>query len=198
MAESTDKSSPPPSPRRLPGPQRTASQHTPLAPSRLRSSIARSPEDQISHSSAPPPNGAPRPSSSTSPNDRSFPAEEEPVGDNDSVVVPGDIVEPSQSEANERTRLLESYARASICGDTKCDHGTFSPRLRSYPNSISSEQGPVGRRTGGIDGNDGAADRERGFLGHSLVDSALGPSGNASENTKNATSWLALRHGGHM
>jgi hypothetical protein len=111
----------------------------------------------------------------------------------DDALVQGDIVEPTQGESNARTRLLEDYYRGAACGSRNCNHGTFSPRLRSNQNSISSGHDPGGRYGDGTGEDGGAADRSSRLLGDSLADTIFG--GPRRDKKMSTTQWLAIKHG---
>jgi hypothetical protein len=116
---------------------------------------------------------------------------EELVADN--ALTQGDIVEPTEAEPDARTRLLEDYHRGAACGSRNCNHGTFSPRLRSYQNSISSGNDPVGRYGSGIEGDGGAADGSSRLFGDTLSDTIFGEQ--RRDKNMSTTQWLALKHG---
>lgn len=190
-------SSPPPPAQRRQLHGRQASQHAPLARSRLRESLTQSPVDemarvpsqnaererQYSHISSPPlqPQG-----------DEASAGAGGDLTENDALVQ-GQIIEPSQGESNARTRLLEDYYRGAACGSRNCNHGTFSPRPDSYHNSISSGPDPDGRYGGGIGENVGTANQSSRLLGDSFADTIFG--GSRRDRTMSTTQWLALKHG---
>lgn len=58
----------------------------------------------------------------------------------DSSDAEGFVVEPTDMEEDERTRLLQSYHDPRICGLKQCNHGTFSPRAGSI-RSVSNAYG---------------------------------------------------------
>ena len=109
------------------------------------------------------------------------------------ALVQGDIIEPTQAESNVRTRLLEDYHRGAACGSRNCNHGTFSPRLRSYQNSISSGHDP-GTRYGDAGGEDeSVADQGNGLFGSTFTNTIFG--GSRRDKKMSTTQWLALKHG---
>lgn len=115
------------------------------------------------------------------------------IDEDDHDLVQGSIVEPTQKESNARTRLLEDYHKAAACGSRDCNHGTFSPRMRSYPNSISSEHDFGGRFGASIGEDGGDSDRRRGLLGDTFVGGLFG--GPRRGSKMSTTQWLAAKHG---
>ena len=194
---STPESSNPPPAQRRQLHSRQASQHTPLAPSRLRKSLIQSPVDEMaklpSRNAEREPQYSPMSSPPLQPQSDE-PSTEEGVGlaGNDALVQ-GRIIEPTQGESNTRTRLLEDYHKGAACGSRDCGHGTFSPRPESYQNSISSGHEPGGRYGGSIGESIGAADQSNQLLGDSFADPVF--EGSRRDKTMSATKWLALKHG---
>lgn len=116
------------------------------------------------------------------------------MGGNTGHYVPGDIIEPTEHEADARTRLLESYHRGAVCGSKKCDHGTFSPQprpQRSTASSISSLNGFGGTFPGGVN-NGGSSSNTQGLFGTAAADGVLGV---GRGSTMSTTKWLAMKHG---
>ena len=191
-----ESSSPPPAQRRqLHG--RQASQHAPLAPSRLRKSLIQSPVDEMAK--LPSRNAerelqySPMSSPPLQPQDDE-PSTEVGVGlVGSDALVQGRIIEPTQGESNARTRLLEDYYKGAACGSRDCNHGTFSPRPESYQNSISSGHEPGGRYGGNIGENVGAANPSNPLLGDSFADPVF--EGSRRDKSMSVTQWLALKHG---
>jgi hypothetical protein len=188
--------SPPLSPWRQPY-GRQLSPHVPLTPSRLRESVAQSPVEQMAKSPSQDAERDRRYSPLSSPilqpehGDPSTTSGEELVADN--ALTQGDIVEPAQAEPNARTRLLEDYHRGAACGLRNCNHGTFSPRPRSYQNSISSGNEPVDRYGSGIEGDGGAADQSSRLFGDPFADTIFGE--RRRDKKMSTTQWLAFKHG---
>lgn len=176
---------------------RQLSPHVPLTPSRLRESVAQSPVEQMAKSPSQDAERDRRYSPLSSPTlqpehgDPSTTSGEELVADN--ALTQGDIVEPTRAEPNARTRLLEDYHRGAACGSRNCNHGTFSPRLRSYQNSISSGSDPVGRYGSGIEGDGGAADQSSRLFGDTFADNIFGE--RRRDKNMSTTQWLAFKHG---
>ena len=108
--------------------------------------------------------------------------------------VHGDIIEPDAAAPSARSRLLESYHRGAACGSRHCDHGTFSPRIRSPKPSISSSQDIGGPYNGGIDGNGDPPDRTYKLFGHTFTTNVL-PRISRNNSKMNTTKFLADRHG---
>ena len=189
-------SSPSSSPRR-PLHARQSSQHAPLTPSRLRESLIQSPVDKMAKLPSREAERERQYSPLSSPPLQ--PQPDEPLtaaGDDqeeDSGLIQGDIIEPSQAESNARTRLLEDYHRGAVCGSRNCNHGTFSPRLRSSQNSISSGQDQGGRYGGGDGEDGGAAHQSNRPLGDSIADTIFG--GSRRDKRMSTTQWLAFKHG---
>lgn len=187
--------SPPPSPRRLP-PHRGSSHHVPTTPSRLRETVAAEPDlsfperrnDDISGPPALPLLGgqtiSAEPKSISSPSTSSFGAV---VG----------MTEPSQREADARTRLLEDYHKGPACGLKNCNHGTFSPHIRaqdSISSNVSSLDGFGGRNGDNIhDENAETQDRTRSWIGDTFADGLFG--GFRRSTSMNTAKWLAPKHG---
>lgn len=189
-------SSPPSSPRRQLH-ARQPSQHAPSTPSRLRESVAHSPIDEMARSSSQDAEEGAQYSPLSSPplqpqGDGPSTALGDSLAENNGLVQ-GQLLEPPQGESNARTRLLEDYYRGAACGSRNCNHGTFSPRLRSYQNSISSGHDPGGRYPGGIGEDGGAADQSNRLLGDSFADTIFG--GPRRDKKMSTTQWLALKHG---
>jgi hypothetical protein len=185
--------SPPLSPWRQPY-GRQLSPHVPLTPSRLRESVAQSPVEQMAKSPSQDAERDRRYSPLSSPilqPEHGDPSGEELVADN--ALTQGDIVEPTQAEPNARTRLLEDYHRGAACGSRNCNHGTFSPRPRSYQNSISSSNDPVGRYGSGIEGDGGVADQSSRLFGDTFADPIFGE--RRRDKNMSTTQWLAFKHG---
>src|ERR1700722_2656478 len=188
--------SPPLSPWRQPH-GRQLSPHVPLTPSRLRESVAQSPVEQMAESPSQDAERDRQHSPLSSPilqpehGDPSAASGEELVADN--ILTQGDIVEPTQAEPNARTRLLEDYHRGAACGLRNCNHGTFSPRPRSYQNSVSSGNDPVGRYGSGIEGDGGAADQSSRLFGDTFAGTIYGE--RRRDKNMSTTQWLAFKHG---
>ena len=186
-------SSPPPSPRRQLQARQPA-QHAPMTPSRLRESVAQSPGDNMARSPSQDAERESQYSPFSSPPLQ--PQHDEPsvsAGADlsaDRGLVPGDILEPTQAESNARTQLLEDYHRGAACGSRTCNHGTFSPRPRSYQNSISSGNDAGGRYGGGA--SEDASNRSNGLLGIPFPDTIFG--GSRRDKKMSTTQWLALKH----
>ena len=106
----------------------------------------------------------------------------------------GDITEPDATAPNARTRLLESYHRGAACGSRYCNHGTFSPRIRSPKPSISSGQDMGGPYNGGIDGGGDPSDRTFKLFGHTFTTNML-PRMSRNNSKMATTKFLADRHG---
>ena len=189
-------SSPPSSPRRQLH-TRQSSHHTPLTPSRLRESVVQSPIHRTANSPSQEDEGETQYSPLSSPPLQ--PQHGEPLtaaGDDPEEYdgfMQGDLVEPTQAQSNARTRLLEDYHKGAACGSRNCNHGTFSPRLRSSQNSISSGNDQGGRYTGGLGQDGGAADQSNRLLGDSFADTIFG--GLRRDKKMSTTQWLALKHG---
>lgn len=192
----SEPSGPPSTRRQLHG--RQVSQHAPLVPSRLRESVAPSPVDEMTNVPSEDADGERQYSPFSSPplqpqTDEPLPGAEGSGAANDGLVQ-GQIVEPTQGESNARTRLLEDYHRGAACGSRNCNHGTFSPRLRSYQNSIDSSHEPDGRYGGEIGGDGGgAADPSTQLLRDPFADTVLG--GSRRDKNMSTTQWLAFKHG---
>ncbi|MCJ1288021.1 hypothetical protein MMC26_007374 [Xylographa opegraphella] len=117
--------------------------HAPLTPSRLWQSHGPggSPEDHASiqsqdysESSTDGPGYSPRTNPVSFEEDGIhplLPSRALPVKNLPDAAVEGALEEPPSEEANENTRLLESYNRGPGCGNDPCTHGTFSPRPAS-------------------------------------------------------------------
>jgi hypothetical protein len=118
-------------------------------------------------------------------------SEEELVADN--ALTQGDAVGPTQAEPNARTRLLEDYHRGAACGSRNCNHGTFSPRPRSYQNSVSSGNDPVGGYRSGIEGDGSAADPSSHLFGDTFADNIFGE--RRRDKSMSTTQWLAFKRG---
>jgi len=199
MSDSSPKPgslSPPLSPWRQPY-GRQLSQHVPLTPSRLRESVAQSPVEQMAKSPSQDAERDRRYSPLSSPTlqpehgDPSATSGEELVADN--ALTQGDIVEPTQAEPIARTRLLEDYHRGAACGSRNCNHGTFSPKPRSYQNSVSSGNDPVGRYGSGIEGDGGTADQSGPLFRDAFADTIIGE--RRRDKNMSATQWLAFKNG---
>ena len=191
----------PPSPRRVSHARGSSQQHVPTTPSRLRETVARSPEEQMtpspSHDWASDTERSPLSSSTLHP-ERSEPLTKQShfhneEGEEGEDQVQGSIVEPTQKETNARTRLLEDYHRGAACGSRNCDHGTFSPRLGSSQNSISSGLDFGGRFGGDIGEDGGDSDGRRGILGDTFVGGLFGKG--RRDKKMSTTQWLASKHG---
>lgn len=188
-------SSPPPHQRPLHA--RQLSQHAPLTPSRLREFVAQSPVDKMARLSSQdaerPRQNSPLSSPPLQPQrDEPSSAAMDSPAENDTMAQ-GQIVEPTQGESTARTRLLEDYYRGAACGSRNCNHGTFSPRPRSYQNSISSGHDPSGRYGGGSGEDADGADRSSRLLGDSFAETIFG--GPRRDKKMSTTQWLALKHG---
>ena len=187
----------PRSPRRV-SRARASSQHVPLTPSRLREAVPRSPEEQMtpspSHDRASDTEYSPLSSPTLRPEHSQPSTTQSPVNDDEEEdQVQGNIVEPTQKETNARTRLLEDYHRGAACGSRNCDHGTFSPRVRSSRNSISSSHDFGGRFGASIGEDGGDSDHRRGILGDTFVGGLFG--GSRRDKQMSTTQWLANKHG---
>ena len=182
--------SPPLSPRRPVTPR--GSHRAPTVPSRLRESIAArtspSGPDQVSNDNIPP----------ISPilGSQRLSAEPESLVKSSSRDARGRIIEPSQREADARTRLLEDYHQGAICGSKHCSHGTFSPHLRaqdSISSAASSIHGFGGRHADDVNSEDGEArDPARGYVGEALANGLFGPF--RKDTPMSTTKWLAKKH----
>lgn len=185
--------SPPPSPRRVGG-HRGSSHHAPITPSRLRRSIA-------AESGLPPPEQQDEdeltPFLSPLLGSQIITPEPEPIANPNNLGTEGGLVEPSQREADARTRLFENYHKESVCGARDCNHGTFSPHIRSHgsvSSNVSSTTGFGGRHGGDLDDGDGETrDRTRGLIGDTFADGLFG--GSRRDTTMSTTKWLATKHG---
>ena len=188
--------SPPSSPRSL-GP-RGPSQHAPLVPSRLRETVASSPVDSMAQSQPGEQQNETRTSPLSSPNpypESSHPltAEPDPIEEGIEVKVQGDMLDPTKREADARTRLLEDYHRGAACGSRNCDHGTFSPKVRSHQNSVSSVNNSGGRHSGSIAGDGDVADIGHGIFGDTFADGLMG--GGSRDTSMSTTKKLANKYG---
>lgn len=184
--------SPPTSPRR-PGGVRGTSHHAPTTPSRLRRTIAagldpsspQQDEDKLT------------PLSSPLLGSVNISAEPEPIASPSEQGIRGGLIEPSQREADARTRLLEDYHKGSVCGTKDCNHGTFSPHVRpldSPSSNVSIMKGFGGRHGDDIDDHDGETrDRTRGLIGDTFAAGLLG--GSRRDTSMSTTKWLATKHG---
>lgn len=177
----------PPSPRRHAHARGSSQQHVPSNPSRLRESITRSPEQNIAQS----------PSQDQEAGEESSPlsssASQPDNEEEDAAPVQDGLVESNQKDASPRTRLLEDYHRGAACGSRNCNHGTFSPRVRSSQNSISSDHDFGGRFGASIGENGGDSDSTRGLLGDTFVGGLFG--GSRKDKQMSTTQWLASKHG---
>ncbi len=184
--------SPPTSPRR-PGGVRGSSHHAPITPSRLRRAIAarkdpsaleQQDEDKLT------------PLSSPLLGSLNISAEPEPIASPSEQGIRGGLIEPSQREADARTRLLEDYHKGSVCGTKDCNHGTFSPHVRpldSPSSNVSIMKGFGGRNGDDIDDDDGdIRDGTRRLIGNTFAEGLFGGSRDTSMST---TKWLANKHG---
>ena len=177
--------SPPTSPRSV---TRGDSQYTPVNPSRLRTSIAASPEarkDSEQHSLKS--RGLEVEPNRVEPT----PARSGAIAGDEGAPVQGRIAEPHQPETDARTRALENYHRTGACGSRDCSHGTFSPHLRSSASSVSSTNGFGGRWPGGVTDDGDTRDHTHGYFGDMVADGALG----GRQPNISTTKWLAQRHG---
>lgn len=120
-----------------------------------------------------------------------------PVKGESGAEVEGGIDEPSATEADIRTRLLDDYHKGAACGNRHCNHGTFSPRfsVQSSPGgSISSQNGFGGRYPGhAID--EGTSSQTNRLLGDTIADGLLGGTGSGKDSKMSTTKWLAETHG---
>ncbi|CDM28360.1 hypothetical protein DTO013E5_3758 [Penicillium roqueforti] len=79
------------------------------------------------------------------------------------------------SEPDVRTRLLESYLQPDpVCGERRCSHGTFSPRIEDTGRD-SYIGGPGAFGYNGHELADGAAGRPRGIVDHESVSDSETP-----------------------
>lgn len=105
--------------------------------------------------------------------------------------VQGRISEPTRREADVRTRLLENYHRGCACGLRHCNHGTFSPDVRSSGSSISSHSGSPREWPDELDVNGNARDGTHGLSGDTFADGVRGQ----RTYTDRTMKWLGRRHG---
>ena len=124
-------------------------------------------------------------------------AEPEPIASPSEQGIRGGLIEPSQREADARTRLLEDYHKDSVCGTKDCNHGTFSPHVRpldSPSSNVSIVKGFGGRHEDDIDDDDGETrDRTRGLIGDTFAEGLFG--GSRRDTSMSTTKWLATKHG---
>lgn len=193
----SDRRTPPLSPRRT-GSTGPGFPHVPTTPSRLRETVASSPDDRRG-SSATIEDEDLRSSQSSIPflsarASGPITAEPETFKEDGDDTPHGDFIEPSQEEEDERTALLENYHNHHhrVCGLRNCNHGTFSPRAASFMsttnNSIAESQ------LGNYPVFTGEHDQPRGFahaiLGDPIADALMG----TKSKSKSKTKLLAKKH----
>jgi hypothetical protein len=185
--------SPPTSPRRT-GHHRGSSHHLPITPSRLRKSIAAASGPPLSDEQDDDKLISPSPSLLEGLN---ISAELEPSVNQSDLGTKGGLVEPSQREADARTRLLEDYNKSAICGVKDCNHGTFSPHIGAHgsnSSNVSTIDGFGGRCGNEINAENGEPrDRTRGLIGDTFADELFG--GSRRGTSMSTTKWLATKHG---
>ena len=178
-------------------------QHAPVKSSQLRESVAlsASPEDIMDVPESGDSDDADKSYPQSAPisidNDRSLLQSGDHTAPTEHVggpTVRGRIVEPSEYEADARTRLLQDYSRAHACGSDSCSHGTFSPRVASPSQGsiVSSNNGFGGRYNGGINEDGVAPSRTHRWFGDAFTDGVM--SGGRG-STMSTTKWLAMKHG---
>ena len=180
-----------------------STQHAPIVPSRLRNTTAASPVNNMARQegeSTAEERYTPLSSPLLKPQEVNKLTEEpEDNGTgNDGDKISGGMTEPTQREADARTRLLEDYHKSHhVCGSKNCNHGTFSPRIsghRSNRSSISSIRGFGGKYAGGTNEDGEPNDTTRGFFGDSITDTFS--NGNERDTDQmSTTKWLAVTHG---
>lgn len=185
--------SPPTSPRRTVA-HRGSPHHVPGTPSRLRESVAAGSDRSLREQQD---EGQLTPLSSPILGSQPLLAEPEAMASANNHGTRAGLVEPSQREADARTRLLEDYHKASVCGARDCNHGTFSPHVRaqgSASSNVSTINEFVGPNEDGIhDENGESGDTTRPVLGDTVAGRLCRCLRRGT--SKNTTRLLASKHG---
>lgn len=205
----------PPSPSKKsfppPSSSQTSQSHAPLQPSGLREAhtLVTSP-DEISYSG--PSSQSRKPSSAhPSPNTRPTQADGDEPNEDEPLLSRLHLGELPSKVATETSALLKKPFEIikPHAHEGPCDHGTFSPRLQSRPQSVRSVGSGYGfggappLRSGRVDSGDAASDRDRGVFGGVLEGIGLrrntqdSPRGSTRSHKKkmSTTSYLAELHG---
>lgn len=190
-----------PSSKSFPPPPTTQSSqsHAPLQPSGLREAhtLVTSP-DEIEQDEFTNTRESQGSSAHPSPNSRPTQGEHgEP--ENESLVERLHLGELPSRAINETTSLLRKpfeFMKPHV-HDGPCDHGTFSPRLQSRPQSVRSGISGYGfglpARPSGVDSGDGAA--ERSLLGGLFSKGSPRGSTRSPKKKMSTTNYLAELHG---